>query len=84
MKKSSLVMPCVLVALTLGLCLKGTARQGERTEKAQAGAFPEASLDELERRLKESVALDFRNRYARRTYVRLKRKGGCNAVFQVS
>lgn len=77
-------MPFILVTLTLGLYLNGAAQQGERTKKPQAAVSVEMPLDQLEQRLKESVALDFRQRYTRRTYVRLKRKGGCDVSFQVS
>jgi hypothetical protein len=84
MTKRSLTKPCVLVTLTLVLCLNGAAQKGNRTEKARAGASVEMSLDRLEQELKESVTLDFRMRYPRRTYVRLKRRGGCDITFQVS
>jgi hypothetical protein len=84
MKKRSLTAACLLVTLTLALCLNGAAQKGVRTEKAQAGDSLEMSLDSLEQALKESAALDFRQRYPRTTYTRLKRRGGCDISFQVS
>ncbi|HUS10238.1 MAG TPA: hypothetical protein VMZ30_07210 [Pyrinomonadaceae bacterium] len=84
MKKTSLTLPFILVTLTLGLYLDGAAQQGERTKKPPATISSEMPLEQLEQRLKESVALDFRQWYVRRTYVRLKRKGGCDISFQVS
>jgi hypothetical protein len=84
MKKISVSIPCTFVMLALVLCVSGSAQQSDLKEKTQASASLEMSLDQLKRGLKESVALDFRHGYARRTYVRLKRTDGCNISFQVS
>ncbi len=88
MKKRSLatrhLTVTLLVTLTLTLSLSIAAQQGVTPEKSQRSASLETSLGQLERDLKESVALDFRHRFARRTYVRLKQRGGCNISLQVS
>ena len=82
MKKRSVTMPCILGLLILVLGVNGSAQQGGLKEKMPASASLELAFDQLKRELKESVALDFRHGYARRTYVRLKRRDGCNITFQ--
>lgn len=84
MKKLSLGMCCVVVALALASLAGASAAGTGRQENGRAGSQLEASLDELEQALKKSAALDFRQRYARRTYTRLKRAGGCEVGFVVS
>lgn len=84
MKRFSLAMSCVVVGLALASSAGASAGLAGRQENAGAGSRLEASLDELEGALKGSVALDFRQRYARRTYTRLKREGGCRVSFAVS
>ena len=84
MKKRSVTMPCILGLLILVLGVNGSAQQGGLKEKMPASASLELAFDQLKRELKESVALDFRHGYARRTYVRLKRRDGCNITFPVS
>jgi hypothetical protein len=84
MKKKSLAALCILITLTIGLCLNVVARQGGQAAKAQARASLDASLDQLERGLKEGASINIGYRYVRRTYVRLKRSGGCAVSFRVT
>lgn len=84
MKKRSVRISCALAALALAFSTSGFARQTGGREGVRAGASLEASLDQLEQALKKSVALDFRMRYPRRTYTRLKREGGCNISLRES
>ena len=78
MKKCSVRVSCALAALALTFSTYGSARQTGGREGVRAGAPLEAALDRLEQALKRGVALDFRMRYPRRTYTRLKRAGGCD------
>ena len=82
MKKCSVRISCALAALALAFSTYGSARQASGQEGVKAGASLEAALDQLEQGLKRSVALDFRMRYPRRTYTRLKRAGGCDIGFR--
>lgn len=84
MKKTSIATSCLFVTLTLVLSLEISAQQNARAEKSKGSASLERSLDQLGQGLKESVAIDFRHGYFRRTYVRLKQRGGCNISFQES
>ncbi len=84
MKKRAPAVAYILVALMLASPAAVPAQKNGRAEGAPADASLEASLDRLERELRGSVAVDFRQRYARRTYVRLKRRGGCDVSFRVS
>lgn len=84
MKKMIPAISSVLVTLALGLCLDAAARQGRQSGKEQARASLEASLDQLERGLKEGAALAPGYHYPQTTRVRLKRSGGCNVSFRVS
>lgn len=85
MKKTSLTTLCLLVTLTLVLSLDISAQQNARAEKSKGSASLERSLDQLGQGLKQSVAIEFRQWHgARKTYVRLKQRDGCNISFQVS
>jgi hypothetical protein len=89
MKKRAFTTLCGLVTLTLLLSLHTSAQdisvqQNSREKKPKNVDALESSLAQLEQGLKASVAVDFRQRYARRTYVRLKRRDGCNISFQIS
>lgn len=84
MKMRSLASSCILVTLTLGLCLSGIARQGGQAAKAQTHASLDASLDQIERGLKDGAAVNPGYRSQQVTRVRLKRSGGCQVSFQVS
>ena len=84
MKKISLKMACVIAILTLLLSASGSAQQTGRARNVQTSPALEMSLNQLEQGLKKSVALDFRQQYAMRTYTRLKRMGGCQISFQIS
>lgn len=84
MKKTSFITPCLLVTLILVLSLDIPAQQNARGEKSKRSASVERLLDQLGQELRKSVAIDFGQRYLRRTYVRLKQRDGCNISFQVS
>lgn len=85
MKKTSIATSCLLVTLTLLLSLDISAQQNERAKKSKGSASLEGSLDQLGQVLKEGVVIEF-NQWTgpRKTYVRLKQRGGCNISFQVS
>ena len=85
MKKISLTTSCLLVTLTLLLSLDISAQQNDRAKKSKGSASLERSLDQLGQVLKEGVVIEF-NQWtgSRKTYVRLKQRGGCNITFQVS
>jgi hypothetical protein len=78
MKKCSVRISCAVAALALAFSSYGAARQAGGQKGVKAGASLETALDQLEQGLKRSVAIDFRMRYPRRTYTRLKRAGGCD------
>jgi hypothetical protein len=84
MKKCSVRISCALAALALAFSTYGPARQAGGQEGVKAGASLEAALDQLEQGLKRGVAIDFRMRYPRRTYTRLRRAGGCDIGFRES
>lgn len=84
MKKCSVRISCALAALALAVATYGPALQAAGQEGVKAGASLEAALDQLEQALKRGVALDFRMRYPRRTYTRLKREGGCDIALRES
>jgi hypothetical protein len=89
MKKTALTTLCLLATLNLVLSLNISARQiavqqDARAEKSKGGDSLESSLALLEQGLKNTVANDFRQWDTRKTYVRLKRRGGCNIGLQVS
>lgn len=84
MKKYSIRISCALAALALVFSASGSAQQTGRKEGVRAGGSLESSLDQLEEALKRSVALDFRMRYPRRTYTRLRRASGCDIGFRES
>jgi hypothetical protein len=84
MKKRLLITSCLLVTLTLVLCLDVSAQQNPVPEKSKNSVSLEKSLDQLGEGLRDSVAIDVRLSYVRRTYVRLKERGGCEISFQVS
>lgn len=84
MKKFSLRISCALAALALAFSANGSAGQTGRREGVKAGASLETSLDQLEQALKSGAAIDFRMRYPRTTYTRLKRAGGCDISLRES
>ena len=84
MKKYSVRISCALAALALAFSTSGFARQTGGREGVRAGASLEASLDQLEQALKRGAAVDFRMRYPRTTYTRLKRAGGCDISLRES
>ncbi|HLM57404.1 MAG TPA: hypothetical protein VK422_14920 [Pyrinomonadaceae bacterium] len=84
MKKFSVRIPCALAALALVFSASGFARQTGGGKGVRAGASLEASLDQLEQALKRGAAIDFRMRYPRTTYTRLKRAGGCDISLRES
>ena len=89
MKKRAFATLCLLLTLILVLFLNISAQdvlvqQNAGAQKAKGIDSLESSLVQLELRLKESVAVDFQQSSARRTYVRLKRRSGCNISLHVS
>jgi hypothetical protein len=89
MKKRTFTALWCLITLTFLLSSNTSAQdisvqQNSRAKTLNNVDSLESSLARLEQGLKGSVAVDFRQRYARRTYVRLKRRGGCNISFQIS
>lgn len=75
----------LLVPLSLALTLDISAQQNAGAGKSTMSPNLESLLDQLGRELKESVVIEPRRwGGVRRTYVRLKHRGGCNITFQVS
>ncbi len=84
MKKFSVRISCALAALALAFSADGSAGQTGRQAGVQGSASLEASLDQLEQALKRGAAIDFRMRFPRTTYTRLKRAGGCDISLRES
>jgi hypothetical protein len=84
MKRRSIITFCLSVAVALVPNFNIAAQQNAKTEKSTRRASLDSSLGQLGQELKESVAIDFRHGYYRRTFVRLKRRDGCKITFQVS
>ena len=86
MNKAPLTTFCLFATLTLMPPFDISAQQNAKAEKSKASSpVVERALGQLAEGLKESVATEFRQwNGARKTYVRLKQRGGCNISFQVS
>lgn len=85
MKNKSLTILGLLVTLTLVLTLNVSAQQNAQVRQQKSSASLERSLAQLGQGLKQSVVSDL-NQWTgpKKTYVRLKQRGGCAISFQVS